>query len=61
MENAEWSSSDFIPVIVSYDELTDMWSYTVNDISGIADTKEELVQQVWELINNWENDVSKSE
>ena len=45
---------DYLPIMITYDELTDMWSFYVGDEIGVADTKEELIQKVWGLIRAWE-------
>jgi hypothetical protein len=44
---------EFLPILISYDELIDMWSYHVGDHVGVADDKSELVSKVWELIRKW--------
>ena len=45
---------DFIPILITFDPIMDMWSYTVGEHSGVADTKTELVQKVWMLVREWE-------
>lgn len=49
--------SDFLPIIFTYDELTDMWSYYIGGHAGVADSKQELVDKVYELIYNGENEL----
>ena len=46
--------NDFIPLLITFDPILDMWSYTVGNQSGVADTKHELVKKVWELVREWE-------
>lgn len=45
---------NFIPLLITFDPILDMWSYTVGNQSGVADTKTELVQTVWNLVREWE-------
>jgi hypothetical protein len=45
---------DYLPILVTYDELTDMWSFYVGDEVGVADTKQELLEKIWSLIREWE-------
>ena len=39
--------------MITYDEMIDMWSYYVGEHTGVADTKQELVEKVWDLIYSW--------
>lgn len=45
---------NFIPLLITFDPILDMWSYTVGNQSGVADTKTELVHKVWNLVREWE-------
>ena len=52
-------ADEYLPIAITYDEMTDMWSFYVGEHVGVADTKEELVKKMWDLINNWKQDVSE--
>lgn len=54
VENPFEGYDDFIPLFITFDPLLDMWSYTVGNKSGVADTKLELVEKVWTLVREWE-------
>ena len=44
----------FLPIMITYDELTDMWSFYVGDEIGVADTKQELIEKIWTIVREWE-------
>ena len=46
-------SEEYLPIMITYDEMIDMWSYYVGEHTGVADTKQELVEKVWDLIYSW--------
>ena len=46
-------SEEYLPIIITYDEMIDMWSYYVGEYTGVADTKQELIEKVWDLIYSW--------
>lgn len=46
---------EYLPIIISYDEEIDMWSYQVGDEAGVADTRSELIDKIWDLVYDWKN------
>lgn len=41
---------NFVPVIITHDEAMGLWSFYVGDEYGVAETREELAQKIWNII-----------
>lgn len=44
---------EFLPILITYDEVIDMWSYKVGYAFGVADNEHELVEKIWKHVREW--------